>query len=479
MGTISRYSQIARSIVFTLAVIIFLVYKIGDFHQLAPMISILSIIAILLSIPASSLTTKIFALLFLVTGTWLVMQKGIDPYNYLYIYGDMLYLLSLFAMLPFLAIPLKLGRYDQSIEEILFKKTRSVTSLHRTISSISFLLSSILNLATIPIMYYSIKGAVEKIGLKHTDKFMCLAILNGYAVSVAWSPFSGGVAIALETTKVPWSSVFYKLFIIGLLGLFLNWLIFWLIERRSGSRRPEIPSDEHHQTLSEMASAQESEKAVHQPFIQKTIAKIWQIVLVILLLISVNVGLTGLWSLGLVVTTSILAFPCAFLWALAIKQGTAFLGEARSYVINKMPGMADQFAIFLSTGFFVQALQYSGYNHYVIESMLQFNHAVGSSLFLLIVPLITLGFGFMGMHPITAITLLAEAMNPLALGISAEHLAIALVGGAVMTFSIGPFSGTLNMFSVIIRQGTFRIAAWNLLYTLGFFLFLALVLLVI
>ncbi|NTZ17436.1 hypothetical protein EXW96_07615 [Paenibacillus sp. JMULE4] len=111
--------------------------------------------------------------------------------------------------------------------------------------------------------------------------------------------------------------------------------------------------------------------------------------------------------------------------------------------------------------------------------MLQFNHAVGSSLFLLIVPLITLGFGFIGMHPITAITLLAEAMNPLALGISAEHLAIALVGGAVMTFSIGPFSGTLNMFSVIIRQGTFRIAAWNLLYTLGFFLFLALVLLVI
>lgn len=76
-------------------------------------------------------------------------------------------------------------------------------------------------------MYYSIKGAVEKIGLKHTDKFMCLAILNGYAVSVAWSPFSGGVAIALETTKVPWSSVFYKLFIIGLLGLFLNWLIFF------------------------------------------------------------------------------------------------------------------------------------------------------------------------------------------------------------------------------------------------------------
>ncbi|WP_461479552.1 hypothetical protein [Paenibacillus sp. PvR148] len=458
---------------------IFLVYKIGDFQQLAPILSILSIIAILLSVPTSGLPTKIFALLFLVTGTWLVMQKGINLYTYILIYGDMLYLLSLFAMLPLLAIPLQLGNYDQSIEQILYKKTRSVTQLHRTISSISFLLSSFLNLATIPIMYYSIKSAVEKIGLKNTNKFMSLAIINGYAVSVAWSPFSGGVAIALETTKVPWSSVFYKLFIIGLFGLFLNWLMFWIIDKRTGSGQEENPSDKHNHAVSEMASAQEFEEEAHQPFTQKPITKILQIVLVILLLISVNVGLTSIWPLGLVVTTTILAFPFALLWALALKKGTAYWGETKSYVINKMPGMADQFAIFLSTGFFVQALQYSGYNHFVTEYILQFNHWVGSNLFLLILPLITLGFGLMGMHPITAITLLAESMNPSALGISAEHLAIALVGGAVMTFSIGPFSGTLNMFSIIIRQSTFRIAAWNLLYTVSFFLFLALVLLLI
>lgn len=406
------------------------------------------------------------------------MQRGINLSNYILMYGDMLYLLSLFAALPLLAIPLKLGHYDRSIEQILYKKTQSIAQLHRTISSISFLLSSFLNLATIPIMYYSIKGAVEKIGLKNTNKFMCLAIINGYAVSVAWSPFSGGVAIALETTKVPWSSVFYKLFIIGLLGLFLNWLIFWIIDKRTGSMLEKLPSDEHNHAISEMASAQEREES-HQPFTHSPIAKILQIVFVILLLISVNVALTGIWSLGLVVTTTILAFPCALLWALALKKGRAYWGETKAYVINKMPGMADQFAIFLSTGFFVQALQYSGYNHLVTEYILQFNHWVGSSLFLLILPLITLGFGLMGMHPITAITLLAESMNPPALGISAEHLAIALVGGAVMTFSIGPFSGTLNMFSIIIRQSTFRIAAWNLLYTVSFFLFLALVLLLI
>lgn len=408
-----------------------------------------------------------------------MLQKGIGLYTYILAYGDMLYLLSLFAMLPLLAIPLKLGDYDQAIQQILYQKTHSVVQLHRTISSISFLLSSFLNLATIPIMYYSIKGAVEKLGIKNTNPFICLAIIHGYAVSVAWSPFSGGVAVALETTKVAWSGVFYKLFIIGVLGLWLNWLIFWISSRLTGKGEDLKFADKDNSSLSEMAPAKEHAENTCSDVVPRPFMKMIQIMIVILLLISINVVLAGATSLGLVVATTIVALPFALIWAMALKKGAAFCGETKSYFIKNMPGMADQFAIFLSTGFFVQALQYSGYNHIVTEYILQINHGVGSTIFLLILPLITLGCGLIGMHPITAITLLAGSLNPAVLGISAEHLAIALVGGAVMVFSIGPFSGTLNMFSMLIRQGTFRIAAWNLLYTVCFFFFMTLVLLTI
>jgi hypothetical protein len=476
MLKILRYSRFVRTFVFTLSVVMFMVFTIGDFQQLIPVLAVLSIIAIILSIPFSSLPTKIFSSLFLMTGTWFVMQKGIDPYHYIIIYGDMLYLLSFFAMLPLLTIPLKLGNYDLSIQQILYKNTRSVTQLHRTISSISFLLSSFLNLATIPIMYYTIKGSVEKIVKSNTDKFLCLAIIHGYALSVAWSPFSGAVAMALETTGVSWSSVFYKLFMISIVALLLNWMIYG-IQVKQKKRMSELNvSDDANLSISDINAVLENKEVIDKSTTNKAIIKLLQIVIVILMLIFMVIWLTKLFSFGLVVSTTIMVFPFAFIWSLALKKGFAFMGEIKSYAVKDIPDMADQFAIFLSTGFFVQALQYSGYNYFINEHVLQFNQFVGSTVFLSILPLIVLGFGFIGMHPITAITLLAESMNPSLLGISAEHLAIALVGGAVMTFTIGPFSGTLNMFSILIHKSTFRIASWNVLYTFGFFLLLVTVL---
>jgi hypothetical protein len=464
MSQKSNWLPLLRSIIFTLSIFSYLIFILGGFHFLVPVLSILSVIAIFISLPQAGLPAKFFTLLFLGFGSWIVLQKGIDLYGYLLTFGDMLYLLSLFALLPLLALPIKIGRYEQAIEQLLERKKKTPAQFYRSVSSISFLLSSFLNLATLPIMYHSVRASAEKIVKSKTDKFITLGIIQGYAVSITWTPFSGVVGVVLEITKVTWQKIFPILFLISSSALLINWLIF------------SVSANKNYPDLTDRAA--EEIAASHREADQKNpLHTIIQIVGIIILLILLVVTLNHILSVGIVVTATLIAVPFAFLWALLLKEGGAFIKATSSYALNNIPGMAEQFAIFLSAGFFVKALHFSGYNHVVNEYFVAFNHFVGDGIFLIALPLITLSFCFIGIHPIAAITLLAESLNPSVLGITPEHLTIALIGGAVMTFMIGPFSGTMGVMSSLIKVTSFRIVAWSLIPTIGFYMILVIILL--
>ncbi|KIL37364.1 hypothetical protein SD71_01430 [Cohnella kolymensis] len=93
-----------RTWVFSLSIIFFLIYTIGQVEQLDIVISALSLLSILLALPTVGPVVKGMTLFFLAVGTWLVWNQGTTIYEYILIYGDMLYLLTLFAMLPVLAL---------------------------------------------------------------------------------------------------------------------------------------------------------------------------------------------------------------------------------------------------------------------------------------------------------------------------------------------------------------------------------------
>jgi hypothetical protein len=205
--------------------------------------------------------------------------------------------------------------------------------------------------------------------------------------------------------------------------------------------------------------------------------KIIQIIAAIIVLTLLVVILNPLLGVGIVVTGTIVAFPAALLWAAALKKTGAFFQASRSYTLNQLPLMAEQFALFLSAGFFVTALNYSGYNQVVNDYFVDFHHWVGQDVFLVLLPLITMSFCFIGMHPITTMALLAESLDPVILGITPEQMAIALTGGSVLTFMIGPFSGTMSVLSSMVKENTFRMVSWNPIQAFVYYLIVVLALL--
>lgn len=134
--------------------------------------------------------------------------------------------------------------------------------------------------------------------------------------------------------------------------------------------------------------------------------------------------------------------------------------------------MADQYAIFLSAGFFAQAMRLTGVDHQVNLMFLGLQAAVGATPFLLLLPPLVLLLSFAGLHPLVVMALLGESLKPEVLGISAMQLATVLTGSAVLTYMAGPFSGTLGLVQSINRVSTFRLSLWNAPYALALVLLL-------
>lgn len=463
----------ARAVVFITSINVYLVFTLFHFQILKPLMSVLAVLAILISIPVSGKGTITLTLLFLGGGTWFLLQMGTNVYKYILSFGDMLYLLSLFAIVPVLAIPIKIGRYSEAIQLLLERKKRSDIQFYGLITVISFLLGSFLSLATVPIMYHSIKNSVAKWAGTQTNKFVLSAIIHGYAVSVAWAPVSGVLGVVLTITRVEWQNILLPLWVISIGGLGASWLIYLLI-RHLGPRFRLVDGKMMH---SAVRKEEESEiAAVMEPngdHAVKPTKKMVQIVGAIVLLVVLVLTLNKLFLLSIVLIATVIALPFAYGWSLLLKKGSLFMKGTSSYVKDHLPAMSEQFAIFLSAGFFVRALNESGYHHYVHQYFVELNHLLGGQTFLILLPLLTLSFAFAGIHPIAVVTLLGESLNPKLLGLSPEHLTIALTGGAVLTFLIGPFSGTIGVVSSLIRKSPFQVAGWSVWQALGFYIVLA------
>jgi hypothetical protein len=449
-----------KSIIFTLAIVLFLANQLIKWNGLSILVALVSILAIILSLSSCKFFTRLISLIFLISGTWMVWEKGIDFLSYVRLYGDMLYLLSLFAIVPLLSIPIQVGGYREVFKQLFEGRVQSVSQLYRIITALSNFLGTFLNMATIPIVHSSVKSVVEAWPIRNPKRFLASGIIQGYSLPIIWTPFSGIVGVVLYVTHVRWLHIFPLLFLISLATLILNWVIFSVME---GDRQLRVAHEE--------TAAAEEYEFTKEHF--STRGMLLQIVAAIVLLLVLVVSIDTVSSLGLVIIVTLLTVPFAWLWCLFLRKSHAFWLEAKNHVKYKMPEMSESFAVFLSAGFFVEALHYSGNDQLVNQLFVELKGLVGVHFFVFLLPYITLFLSYVGMHPIVVVNLLAQSLTPGVLGITTEQIAVAFLGGAVMTFFMGPFSGTLGLISSMIEVGPLRIARWSIVYVIGFSLILA------
>lgn len=445
-----------RGLLYLAAIVVFLLARLAHLPSLMPVASVLALLSIVVSLPACGPIARTLTLLFLAGGTLLLWRAGAAWPQYLLAHGEMLYLLALFAVLPLLSIPVQLGAYGASIETVLRSRISGLFQLNCVVTVLAYLCGSFMSLAAMPIMMTSLAPVVEGYPLRDPQRFATVATTYGYVLPILWTPVSGVVGVVLHGLHLEWTALLPMLTGLSIAGLLLNWALFWLMELRG---RP--------------AAVRHAAPEAGQPPVGPALRHLAQMLLGIVLMVTLIAVCDRLLKIGMLTVVTLLAVPFSLAWSLALGKGRAYLREAALHMTTRLPRLADQFAIFLAAGFFVSAMHLSGADHTVNQAFLALHQALGTTLFLLAMPLMALAAAMAGVHPLVAIALLGQSLKPDVLGIDAQLLALTLIGSAVLTYMLGPFSGTLGLMQSLTRIPAYRLARWNLPYAAGYVALLA------
>ncbi len=453
-GASSSACMRGRAWLYVLVIICYVIGKLGQLAALAPMLSTLSLMAIIISLPAVGSVTRVLTALFLGGGTFMLYWKNVPWSQYLGAFGEMAYLLALIAVVPILSTPVKLGGYGGAIQTTLRGRIASVWGLNCLATTLAFVCGSFMSLAAVPIMISSLGPVVGSYRLRNPVRFMAVAAAYGYVLPILWTPVSGVVGVVLHSLHVDWLSLFPILFVLSVAALCSNWAIFYLLEPWGKEQAAPI-------------TAEPTQRDTVSP-----VSRLLQMLLAIVLLVIAIVFLEEWLRIGLVTVVTLVTVPFALAWSAALGQTVGFLKETGSQLVPGLSRMSSQFAIFLSAGYFVKAMHLSGADHTANIMFLSLHDAVGTQLFLILIPIMALIVSFLGLHPLVAIALLGESLKPEVLGINPTQLAITLIGSSVLTYMLGPFSGTLALVQSINQVSTFRLSLWNAPYAAGYFVLL-------
>jgi len=450
-----------RAVLYLSAIVIFLFAKLAHLPLLEPVASTLALLSILVSLPGCGPVGRILTVLFLVGGHAMLWRAGVPWPHYVLAHGSMLYLLALFAVLPVLSIPVQLGHYSRSIETVLRARISGLFQLNCLVTVLAFLCGSFMSLAAVPIMMTSMAPVVGNYPLRDPVRFSTVSAIYGYVLPILWTPVSGVVGVVLHSLHLEWGTLLPLLMAMSVVGLLINWAVFWLIELRGMPQPAPTPAEP-------LSNPRPPGPALRH---------LGQMLFAIVLMVTSIGMLDHVLQIGMLTVVTLLAIPFALAWSMALGKGGDFVRAATQQMASRLPHMADQFAIFLAAGFFVSAMHLSGMDHAVNLAFVQLHDALGSRLFLLAMPLMALAAAVLGVHPLVAIALLGESLQPEVLGIDVKLLAVTLIGSSVLTYMLGPFSGTLGLAQSLTRISSYRLALWNLPYALGYVALLAAVIL--
>jgi hypothetical protein len=367
-------------------------------------------------------------------------------------FGPMLDLLTLFTLVPILALPIKLGGYAEEIQSLIHRFVKESKHLYMMTSSVSYFLSIFMNVAAIPMTYYCIRPALTIFPVQNKERFMSRAITHGFSMPLLWSPITPVVGIVISMTGVSWLSILPYVLPLSLLGLVLDWVMVAVMARKNDN------SGLHNQYSS-------NEIAVT---IEKRETKSNRLFHILIGIFVFNIAILiaeHFFSFSFLIIVSILVLPISYCWTLLLQKGKDFSLELKNYSNGISTKMLDQFFIYLSAGFFISAIKLSKTDLLINSWIIHYKDLIGIELFLVFVPIIPVLLAFIGLHPAVTLALMAQSLDPAVLGISSHILTISMLIGAVSAFLIGPYNTTVGLMSNLAKTSSFKVSNWNLKFT--------------
>ncbi|RAK22033.1 hypothetical protein B0I26_10211 [Anoxybacillus vitaminiphilus] len=382
--------------------------------------------------------------IFLVVGTILFIYNKLPWYTFILHFEQVLGLLSLFFVLPFMNSLIRVGRYDQNLSLWLQHKMTDMGTLYRRSFSVCHLLGLFLNIATVPLLVKSLHAALRELPKHIANKFYTQNLLRAYALCLTWSPMEVMISTTIDMTNVKYYIILPILLFIVMIMVIVEWF-FTSYKYR-------------HLSVSQVDLQTEHSKQLYQ--------KVIQLIAMLVVFIFAVSSIQHLFHKGFLFSVVILLVPVSLLWAMLIRRTKRYIVIATQHWKERTKGLANYFFMFLSAGLFVEMLSRSRLQT-VLEAMFQ----LGTKQTLWLYAMIGIYFlvtSFIGFHPLVGLTLLASLLQPILPTIPAVPLSIVLICCSLSTVMYSPYNISVSILAEELKTNPYRIGVWNIWFALGY-----------
>jgi hypothetical protein len=196
--------------------------------------------------------------------------------------------------------------------------------------------------------------------------------------------------------------------------------------------------------------------------------KIYELLVLLTILIVTASLLQSTLNKGYLLSIVLLIMPISISWASIIGRFKRYFQIAVPHWKERTNGLSNYFFMFLSAGFFVEMLSFSGHLKFVQSA---FYATMDKTLLLyLIIAAFFLVTSLIGFHPLVSITLIAELLNPIISNVSAVSLTIVLIACSLSTVMYSPYNLSVSILAEQIKMNPYRLGLFNLPFAIFYIL---------
>jgi hypothetical protein len=422
-----------------LILLLMALYLTHSFVQLPHGNKVLGLVALLVImtwLPYAKKLTRVLGSLMLLIGSIILVMNGSSLDVWIEAITQNVPIMTLIVLAPLLAIPLRIGRYDKSIESITNRYRSSPATLFASISGVFFLLTPTINLGSIKLIH----AMFEK--QKFPEEFLARVYVRGFTSVITWSPYFAAVLLVLFYFELSVKEYLPYAIVLGVVQLLLANILF-LFEKNSIA----FPKIEHKEN-------KPSWKFL-ELFIVFTILTMTVLILEHFLPISMIV----------VVSLTVLIFP--LFWSIYLRKLKGFIIGVALYKRRNLLAASNEVVLFLSAGFFGIVMSKTSIGFFLNEGV---NYLLDISVLLMIFSTIVFTglLALIGIHQIITVTSLASSVILSQMEMNHLIFALTLLSAWSVATIVSPIT-PVNVIVTNLLNRSFKEVAirWNGLYALG------------
>lgn len=437
-----------RAFVFNFLFLLYVLQLILPVPGVETLLSIFCFLALVLSIPGTSILYKLIILIALSFSIVLMTIYNLFTWDALYYFTSLTNILVLIAYASLISIPVRIGTYPQKIFNFFKPKITSIKRLYAMYSTVTFFLSSIMAIASVPLIKTTFANFLQNASDDFQKKFQTLVFIRPFIMTLFWTPVAVAPTIVITGTEANPVIVLSITFAIALVLLTVDMMT-------------------SHKKFANVNQAEFFVPERNKPSSTKKEKVALLLLLCCIFIFCLIVLCLNFWfNFSMIDAVVLTVIPFSLCWSFLLKKPKRFTILFKKHLKYQVPKISPQVALFITIGLMINVIQQTQISRQINESILFLQEMIGPFV-LIVIGIIVFALTWIGIIPQLVVVLVTQTINLEVIGLVPEWFAIAILGATLTGSASSPFTVNANVVAVAINDTPINVVRRNTYFSLS------------